>query len=113
DVPAGNFEILHLCQRNEIPDRRRATSVRFPSRTVPNCVSEPIGFPRPRLKASSPAIKVVVTAPIPGISTPSFPSGGAIRTASLLGNRILLGGQNAIIPTPCVTARRQLSLRLS
>src|SRR5262249_44741495 len=30
DIPAGNFEILHLCQRNEIPDRRRAAFGPFP-----------------------------------------------------------------------------------
>src|ERR1044071_897863 len=35
--------------------------------------------------ASKPAMKVVVTAPIPGISTPSLPSAGAIWTLSLLG----------------------------
>src|SRR5437763_1733073 len=60
-------------------------SVRFPSRTVPSWVSDPMGLPRSRLKASSPAIKVVVTAPMPGIRTPSLPSAGAIRTFSLLG----------------------------
>src|ERR1700688_212813 len=59
-------------------------SVRFPKRTVPNCVREPIGFPSPSLNASSPAMKVVVTAPMPGISTPSLPSAGAIWTLSLL-----------------------------
>src|SRR5260370_35200482 len=62
-------------------------SVRFPRRTVPNCVREPIGFPSPSLKASSPAMKVVVTAPIPGIKTPSLPSAGAIWTLSLLGDQ--------------------------
>src|SRR5579863_2321285 len=60
-------------------------SVRFPRRTVPNWVREPIGFPIPRLMASNPAMKVVVTAPIPGISTPSLPSAGTIWTLSLLG----------------------------
>ena len=57
-------------------------SVRFPSRTVPSWVSEPIGFPSPRLMASRPAMNVVVTAPMPGISTPSLPSAGAIWTLS-------------------------------
>src|SRR5260370_32208708 len=62
-------------------------SVRIPRRNVPNCVREPIGFPSPSLNASSSAMKVVVTAPIPGIKTPSLPSAGAIWTLSLLGNQ--------------------------
>ena len=65
-------------------------SVRLPSRTVPNWVNDPIGFPRPRLIASRPAMNVVVTAPMPGISTPSLPSAGAIRTPSLLAKRFSL-----------------------
>src|SRR6476659_7508192 len=44
-----------------------------------------MGFPSPSLNASSPAINVVVTAPMPGIKTPSLPSAGAIWTLSLLG----------------------------
>src|ERR1022692_4312912 len=60
-------------------------SVRLPRRTGPNCVREPMGFPNPSLKASSQATKVVVTAPMPGIKTPSLPSAGAIWTLSLLG----------------------------
>src|SRR6202167_5344926 len=54
-------------------------SVRLPSRTVARCVRDPIGAPRPRLTASTPAMNVVLTAPIPGSSTPSLPSAGAIR----------------------------------
>jgi hypothetical protein len=34
--------------------------------------------------ASTPAMKVVVTAPSPGIKTPNLPSAGAILTLSLL-----------------------------
>src|SRR5258707_6032937 len=55
-------------------------SVRLPRRTVASCVRDPIGAPRPRLTASTPAMNVVLTAPIPGSSTPSLPSAGAIRT---------------------------------
>src|ERR1700674_270438 len=55
-------------------------SVRLPRRTVASCVSDPIGAPRPRLTASTPAMNVVLTAPMPGSSTPSLPSAGAIRT---------------------------------
>ena len=53
-------------------------SVRLPSRTVPICVSDPIGFARPRRTASTPAIVVVLTAPIPTRRMPSFPAGSAI-----------------------------------
>src|SRR6202050_1174897 len=55
-------------------------SVRLPSRIVPNCVSEPTGTACPRRTNSTPAIKVVLTAPIPGVSTPNFPLGGVTLT---------------------------------
>jgi hypothetical protein len=53
-------------------------SVRFPSRTVPICVSEPIGFASPRRTASTPAMVVVLTAPMPTSKMPSFPVASAI-----------------------------------
>src|SRR5271156_6639280 len=59
-------------------------SVRLPSRTVASCVSDPIGAPSPRLTASTPAMNVVLTAPMPGSRTPSLPSAGAIRTGPLV-----------------------------
>src|SRR5579862_174607 len=59
-------------------------SVRLPSRIVPICVSDPTGTDSPRRTNSTPAITVVLTAPMPGVSTPSFPFGGAI----LIGLRI-------------------------
>jgi hypothetical protein len=40
--------------------------------------------------ASTPAIKVVETAPRPGIKTPSLPSAGAIRTFSVVGKSDVL-----------------------
>ena len=51
-------------------------SVRFPSRIVPICVSEPIGSPIPRLASSTPATSVLATAPMPTVSTPRRPSTG-------------------------------------
>src|SRR4051794_13964491 len=51
-------------------------SVRLPRRIVFSWVMEPIGFAIPSLMASIPAMNVVVTAPIPGIKMPSFPSAG-------------------------------------
>jgi hypothetical protein len=53
-------------------------SVRLPSRTVPICVSDPIGLASPRRTARTPAIVVVLTAPIPTSKTPNFPFGIAI-----------------------------------
>src|SRR5579859_7818319 len=53
-------------------------SVRFPSLTVPICVSDPTGCALPFRTSSTPAMNVVLTAPIPGSSTPSFPLAGAI-----------------------------------
>src|SRR5262245_44268212 len=53
-------------------------SVRLPSRMVPSCVSDPIGCAIFLLIASTPAMNVVLTAPMPGIRTPSFPDGASI-----------------------------------
>src|SRR5579871_952836 len=65
-------------------------SVRLPKRMVESWVRDPTGTPRPRFTASTPAMKVVETAPIPGIRTPSFPSAGAIWTLSLTGKSVVL-----------------------
>src|SRR5271166_248160 len=61
-------------------------SVRLPRRTVASCVRDPIGAPSPRLTASTPAMNVVLTAPMPGSSTPSLPSAGAIGTGPFVVN---------------------------
>src|SRR5260370_11884152 len=53
-------------------------SVRLPRRIVASCVSEPVGCATPLRTSSTPAIKVVLTAPMPGVRTPSLPLGGAI-----------------------------------
>ena len=45
---------------------------------MPIWVSDPIGWPSPRLTSSTPAMRVVATAPRPTVSTPSFPVAGAI-----------------------------------
>src|ERR1700761_9411725 len=57
------------------------SSVRLPRRIVPICVSEPNGFAYPRRTASTPAINVVATAPMPGIMMPSFPVCGLMLAA--------------------------------
>src|SRR5712692_8736549 len=53
-------------------------SVRLPRRIVPICVSEPTGCDLPLRTSSTPAMNVVLTAPMPGSRTPSFPLAGAI-----------------------------------
>src|SRR5216110_1638852 len=58
--------------------------VRLPRRMVPSWVSEPIGCAQPLRTSSTPAINVVLTAPMPGVRTPSSPVGGAM----LVGRRI-------------------------
>src|SRR5690348_10245420 len=66
-------------------------SVRFPKRTVPICVIEPIGFACPLRTASTPATNVVATAPIPGIMMPSLPLAGAILSEAVLFSFAILG----------------------
>src|SRR6266513_1439564 len=56
-----------------------------------------MGFANPRFTASTPAMNVVVTAPIPGISTPNFPSAGAMRTVSLCDTDHVLPGMKKMI----------------
>src|SRR6266496_5748876 len=59
-------------------------SVRLPRRTVPIWVRLPMGRERPWRIASTPAMKVVATAPIPGRRTPSLPWAGAMGRAFAL-----------------------------
>src|SRR5262245_61598216 len=60
--------------------RGERPSVRLPSRTVPICVSEPIGLANPLRIAVTPAMVVVLTAPRPTSNTPSRPCAGAMST---------------------------------
>src|SRR5260370_20664676 len=53
-------------------------SVRLPRRMVPICVSDPTDCDLPLRTSSTPAMKVVLTAPMPGSNTPSLPLAGAI-----------------------------------
>src|SRR5918993_4414900 len=72
--------------------RGERPSVRFPSRMVPICVSEPMGCARPRRMAATPAMVVVLTAPNPTSSTPSFPCAGAMFTGVFTIGRSYHGG---------------------
>jgi hypothetical protein len=56
--------------------RGERLSVRFPSRIVAICVSDPMGLDSPRRMLSTPAMKVVATAPRPGVKTPRRPVAG-------------------------------------
>src|SRR5260370_26583462 len=58
--------------------RGERPSVRLPSRMVPICVRDPTGCALPLRTSSTPAIKVVLTAPIPGRRIPNFPVAGAL-----------------------------------
>src|SRR5262245_18730255 len=59
-------------------------SVRFPRRIVPIWVSDPKGLAPCVRMASTPAINVVATEPIQGMSTPSLPWGEAIFVPFLI-----------------------------
>src|SRR5260370_11131249 len=76
-------------------------SVRLPRRMVPICVSGPTGSDLPLRTSSPPAINVVLTAPMPGSSTPSFPLAGAILEGFsmpllLLTDRNTVDGKNEL-----------------
>src|ERR1700683_1340023 len=77
-------------------------SVRLPRRTVASWVRDPIGAPRPRLTASTPAMKVVLTAPMPGSSKPGLRSAGAVRAGPLFVN------VQSFLPSACSKPRREL-----
>src|SRR4051794_40049626 len=51
-------------------------SVRLPRRMVPCWVNDPMGLEIPFRMASTPAMNVVATAPIPGVRMPSLPVAG-------------------------------------
>src|SRR5580698_7373367 len=53
---------------------------------------EPMGLARPRRTASTPAMSVVATAPMPGIMTPSFPVAGLMAAASCAADAGLAAG---------------------
>jgi hypothetical protein len=59
-------------ERHEVFDLRVAVLGALAERMVASWVSEPIGCARPRRTASTPAMKVVATAPMPGSRMPSF-----------------------------------------
>src|SRR5438309_9126425 len=70
-------------------------SVRLPRRMVPIWVSDPTGCDFALRTSSTPAINVVLTAPIPGSKIPSFPLAGAILEGFSM-PLLLLNDPNAI-----------------
>src|SRR5216683_1267929 len=70
-------------------------SVRLPRRIVPIWVSDPTGCDLPLRTSSTPAMNVVLTAPMPGSRTPSFPLAGAILEGFSM-PLLLLNDQNTI-----------------
>ena len=82
DVPAGEDEVIERGKgRRKSLIRGELLSVRFPRRIVPICDTDPMGFARPRRMASTPAMRVVATAPMPGIMMPSLPLWGGMLAA--------------------------------
>src|SRR5260370_1368905 len=76
-------------------------SVCLRRRMVPICVSDPTGSALPLRTSSTPGIKVVLTAPMPGSRTPSFPLAGAILEGFsilllLLTDRNTVDGKNEL-----------------
>src|ERR1700733_2676058 len=67
-------------------------AVRLPRRMVAICVVDPMGLAKPRRIASTPAMSVVATAPMPGIMTPSFPVAGLMAAASCAADAGLAAG---------------------
>src|SRR3984957_19410901 len=72
-------------------------SVRLPRRMVAICEVEPMGLAKPRRMASTPAMSVVATAPMPGIMTPSFPVAGLMAAASCAADAGLAAGGGDIL----------------
>ena len=95
-----------------IPDARVwwvRPSVRFPSRMVAIWESDPMGAESPRRTRSTPAMKVVATAPSPGVKMASLPVAGAMDagvprgvsdTGTILRGKSWCGRRNE-----CVAAR--------
>src|SRR5260221_903863 len=80
--------------------RGERPSVRLPRRMVAICVSEPTGCAFFVRTSSTPAMKVVGTAPIPGNKTPSFPLGAAILVGfSMNFLSYFVGGQRKAQPS--------------
>src|SRR5215203_1912229 len=67
-------------------------SVRFPRRTVPIWVREPMGLARPLRTAKTPAMNVVLTAPRPTSRMPNLPCAGAISTGAFTGGNYISPG---------------------
>ena len=82
DVPAGEDEVVERRSGTKSRISGELASVRLPRRMVPIWMMEPMGLAKPRRTASTPAMSVVATAPMPGIMMPSFPVAGAMLAAA-------------------------------
>ncbi len=81
NIPRAEHDIVQIRNRHKIFNFR-TIDYQFvcPNESVPICVSEPIGCAIPLRIASTPATKVVLTAPSPTSKIPSLPVAGAIST---------------------------------
>ena len=82
NVPAAEHQIVQSGQRHKILDLRRPVVGALAQANGGKLRERTHRRGHSALHASTPAINVVVTAPIPGINTPSFPFAGAIWTLS-------------------------------
>jgi len=73
DVPRAKNDVVEIGKRHKFLDGRHAVVGAFAE-------TDRAHLEMPRLIASTPATKVVLTAPKPTSKIPSFPSAGAIST---------------------------------
>jgi len=76
EIPAAKGHVLQTRERHQLLDEGRSVSVPLSQPHSPICVSEPIGLETPRRMASTPAIKVVATAPNSGHHDAQLSGGG-------------------------------------
>ncbi len=75
DVPAGEDQVAQVGQRHKVLDLGRAALGALAQADGAHLRQRPDGLAMPLRTASTPATKVVATAPMPGIMTPEFAFG--------------------------------------
>ena len=85
NVPGAECQVVEPRQRHKILDHRAAAIGAFAEADGSQLGDRPDRLCQSRRTASTPAINVVVTAPMPGIRMPSLPSAGAILVISFIG----------------------------
>ena len=86
NVPTAEDQVFDFGERNEILNLGRAAFRTLTQTDGAELGERSDGWPSPRFTASTPAMKVVLTAPMPGIRIPNFPSAGAILVFPVVDN---------------------------